>query len=797
MLARLVIGRRCRSILLPAALLLGALVPVSLESQDTVPRPPTRPIDERPAPQVQQPVVPRPPTEGQHPGARPPAMQPAPASFPLDTLAEVRDTLEGPAWIDEPRLPPEQALPWIPEELGHLRIFGRDLFTRATSQFQPVSTGPVDSNYRLGPGDQLLLVLTGDVDVAHTLEVSREGTVVVPQVGVVAVQGLTIRELEDRLHARLSQVLAGVGRGPGATTQLSASLGRLRANQVFLAGEVERPGAYQVSSVATAFTALYQARGPNVSGSFRRIEVRRGGSLVRTVDVYDYILRGESRNDVRLDQGDILFVPLAGRQVAIAGSVRRPAIYELTAGEDLRDLLAFSGGLDAAASIARIQIDRILPYDQRQPGVERVLIDVDLAAFLRGGSYALHDQDVVRVFTVGSERRNRIVLDGDVRRPGVYEYTRGMRLTDVIARAEGLEASAYTPRAHIYRLNRQDGSRFLLTAPLGPDSLGAPAANPELADADSIVIYSLYHLRTARVVRIHGMVREPGAYELAEGMTVRDLILAAGGFRRGADATGVELARRNDTYFRTDTLAAVQRIELDAAGAPWASMESVWWVPGEQEMVLQADDQVMVRRLPGFEAPRVVYVLGEVHAPGPYVLETRQTRLLDMLDRAGGPTNEADLGGLRVIREGLLIGTGYHRAAQRSNSRFNVVLQHGDSIVLPQQDPTVQVVGAVAFESRVVYRPGLTVMDYISQSGGLTRLADRGRISITYADGSRAILRRRGLWGSSPPVRPGSYITVPERPEAPSTNWGDVLTRTVSVVGSILTLVVAVDRLNR
>lgn len=693
-------------------------------------------------------------------------------------------------------------------EMDGLPVFGRELFRLATSQFQPVGTGPVDPGYRLGPGDQLVAVLTGDVELAHTLEVNREGLVVIPDVGQIHVAGLTLRELEDRLYERLGRVYSGVGRGAGASTQFSLSLGALRSNQIFLVGEVERPGAYQVSSVATVFNALYQARGPNDNGSFRRIEVRRGGRTIRVVDVYDYLLRGDSRDDIRLEQGDIIFVPVVGRQVAVQGAIRRPAWFELREGENLRDLLAFAGGLQAGASVARLQIDRIVAPEQRRPGVDRVLVDVDMRDAL-GGRVALQDDDRVSVFRVAGERRNRLIITGGVRRPGLLEWREGMTLWDAVERAEGLQEFAYTARAHVYRLNPEDGSRNLLRTPLFRDAGGAQQ-HLVLADRDSIVVFSRSELRNPEQVRIAGFVKEPGVYALAPGMTVRDLVLAAGGFAPGADETEAELARRTDIYSRTDRTAEIVRVPLarpaaparmaaDATGAaPAGAARGVpEWAPGGGEIELQDDDVVYIRRAVGYEAPRLVRVTGEVETPGTYVLQSRQERLLDLVQRAGGLTGEAHPAGLRLVRENRLVATDLARAHKNPRSPYNLLLEAGDSLHIPEYDPTVLVMGAVIFETRTLHQRGMELSDYISRAGGYAPNANRGRVSVTHPDGERYTVRG-GLFGrGAPPVPPGSTIFVPERPDAPATDWGDILTKSLSIMATTLTMWLAIERLRR
>jgi polysaccharide export outer membrane protein len=677
---------------------------------------------------------------------------------------------------------------------GGLPIFGRDLFQRPTSQFQPVTTGPVDPDYRIGPGDQISLVLTGDVEAAYTLDVTREGDIIIPDVGQVLVNGLTLRQLEDRLYSRLGEVYSGISRGAGASAHFQVSMGRLRSNQVFLIGEVERPGAYQVSSLSTVFNALYAARGPNVNGSMRRIEVRRGGQVVRVVDVYDYLLRGDSRNDIRLEQGDVIFVPIVGPQVSVKGAVRRQAVFELEVGDGLLEALAYAGGAGATAQLRRVQIDRILPPGQRQPGVNRVLVDVDLQTLFGSGDggVALQDGDVVQVFAVAEERRNRLTVTGDVRRPGVFEWAPGMTLGSVIERAEGLAESAYTPRVHIYRLNPEDGSRRLVRTPLDP----AAADEVVMADLDSVVVYSRAELRTPEEVTIRGHVKSPGTYALAAGMTVRDLILAAGGFREGADVALVDVARRPVSLVRTDTMAMIFEVPLSEEGGTAATDVVPEWVPSANEFGLQNADEVFVRQAEGFVRAAPVVVVGQVGTPGTYVLQSRQERLVSILRRAGWLTTEANPEGLRLVRAGSLVATELSRALTDSSSRYNLVLEPGDSIFVPAADPTVLVRGAVGFESRILFEPGKGLEFYIDRSGGYREDADKSRVSIEYQDGERATVDRVLFVRTSPDVRAGSTIYVPsEPPSERGFDWDAFLTRSLSIVSTTLTIIIAAQRL--
>jgi protein involved in polysaccharide export with SLBB domain len=316
--------------------------------------------------------------------------------LPTDTMSAQRDILAS-------------ALDVLPESV--LTVFGRSVFSGVTTEFQPVVTGPVDPDYTLGPGDQLQLILSGDVELAYPLlDVTREGFIVIPQVGQIFVNGLTLGDLTDQLYARLGAVYSGVRRGADATTTFHVALGRLRSNLVLLVGDVSIPGGYQVSSVATVFNALYNAGGPGEQGSMRSIQVRRGGRLVAEMDLYDYLLGRDASNDIRLEQNDRVFVPIVGPQVSIDGLVRRPAIYELKPGEQLRDLMAFAGGPRPAAYLRRIQIDRILPSAERTPGRERLLLDVDLETMPADEDFALLDGDRVTVLGIGDRGDNQFGL---------------------------------------------------------------------------------------------------------------------------------------------------------------------------------------------------------------------------------------------------------------------------------------------------------------------------------------------------------------------------------------------------
>ncbi|MEP7383617.1 MAG: SLBB domain-containing protein, partial [Gemmatimonadota bacterium] len=418
---------------------------------------------------------------------------------------------------------------------GQLEIFGLRLFSRESSLFDPNLAGPVDDNYRLGPGDQLVLILTGDVEAAYTLDVTREGFVVIPQVGQLPVANLTLGELNDVLYSRLGRAYSGVRRGAGSTTRFSVSVAKLRSNQVFVVGDVSQPGSYRISSAGTVLSALYAAGGPTERGSLRRVEVRRAGRTVDTLDVYDYLLRGDASRDVRLETGDVIFVPLHGRRISVVGEVVRPAQYELDADEDLADVIAAAGGFSPTASLLRVQIDRIAPPSARTAeGRSRLVIDVS-APSLREGTpppFALAGGDVVHVLRIADRVRNRIRVEGSVWQPGTQGFRDGMTLSDALRGAGGLKPDVYLGRVLVSRL-LSDSSRIQLRAILR-DTSGAVFDDIPLREDDAIQVFSISEFRPERHVAISGAVRRGGQYPYREGMTLRDLVLLAGGLEQSA-----------------------------------------------------------------------------------------------------------------------------------------------------------------------------------------------------------------------------------------------------------------------
>ena len=678
-----------------------------------------------------------------------------------------------------------------------LTVFGRDVFSRITTEFQPVVTGPVDPDYPLGSGDQLQLILTGDVELALPLEVTREGFIVIPDVGQIFVNGLTLGDLTDVLYGRLGAVYSGVRRGADATTTFHLALGRLRSNLVYIVGDVSIPAGYQISSVATVFNALYNAGGPSEQGSMRSIEVRRGGRLVAELDLYDYLIRGDASADVRLQQGDRMFVPIVGSQVSIQGLVRRPAIYELKPGEQLRDLIAFAGGPRPEAYVRRIQIDRILPPAERTPGLERVIVDVDLEALADNEDFALLDGDRVTVSRIGPRRSNQVVVEGHVERPGLFELVPNMTLGDVITRAGGLRLDALDVVAHLIRVVPSDSTTVLERVSL--DVGGQPVPDVLLRELDRVVIYGRSELRTDVFVSINGEIKNPGSFPLAVGMTAEDLLLAAGGFTDAADPLTAQLVRQEGRITLGDTVAISRDIVFDLSlpsafdGFDGVVPEPASGLEMARDIELRSGDRVFVRRLQGFRDEGDVVIAGEVLYPGPYALERRGETVSSLLARAGGLTAEAYVEGARLTRGGLPLGLDLAQVLDQSRRGADLILQPGDLLEIPEYDGTVQIVGAVGFQSRTRWRLNWNLGDYLEQAGGAVENADRNATVVTYANQERQRTSRfLWLFRLDPEIQPGSTISVPFK--EPQEGGGFDSNQLLAYVTSILTLVVLFEQ---
>ena len=685
-------------------------------------------------------------------------------------------------------------------------IFGLAMFRQGTTLFDPNLNGPVDANYKLGPGDRLVLVLTGDVSHSYALDVTREGFIVVPEAGEMYVNNLTLAQVEDLLYNKLGKVYSGVRRGSGATTHFSISPARLRSNQVFVAGDVVTPGSYRISSAGTALSALYAAAGPSDNGSLRNVQIRRGGKLVDVLDVYDYLINGDASHDVRLSNGDVVFVPIHANHVRVVGEVIRPATYELKPNETLADAIRFAGGYKPTAARTRIQIERILaPASRGEGGRDRVTIDVSPASLAEGTGPAvpLLGGDVVRVFRVTDRVRNRISIAGNVWQPGSFGLASGMTVSQALHAAGGLKPDSYLGQVLVSRLN-SDSTRLQLHAQLA-DTTGRVIGDFPLKEDDQIRVYSISEFRPERYVAITGAVRNSGQVPYREGMTVRDLVLQAGGLEQSADLQAAEIARLPIDR-RAGATATTFRVPLDSSYIFERGLDGQYFGPpglpapsgSTPEVVLRPYDNVLVFRQPNWELQRTAVVSGEVRYPGTYSLKTKTERISDIVQRAGGLTPEAYADGVTFVRvkdKVGRIGIALPEILRNPNARDNLQLQDGDSIFIPRFNAVVNVKGAVNSPVAVTYVPGRSLEYYVNAAGGITRKGDIRYAYVTQPNGKVEATSGKFIFKNDPHPRPGSTVYVPEKD--PNERHVDPLVTIGSlaqVVGSLLAIAIALKR---
>jgi protein involved in polysaccharide export with SLBB domain len=703
-------------------------------------------------------------------------------------------------------------LPLEPVGVDALQPFGYDLFQRPLmlnqygyfrTRFQPSADIPVPGEYVIGPGDGINVQLFGNISAEYAFVVAREGTISIPEIGPIAVGGLSVADMREVISQQISEQMIGV--------RSNVTLGELRSVRIFVVGDIERPGSYTVSGLSTITNALFASGGITEIGSLRKVELKRDGETVSTLDLYDLILEGDTSNDVRLLPGDVVLVPPVGDTVTVGGMVRRPAIYELAGETNVGEIVALAGGLRPTADRTLVKLERVVP------GRGVSVSDVDLTD-AAGSIVDLRDGDVVRVFANLDLLERSVRLDGNVYQPGIHEWRDGMYLTDLVQSPEHVKPMSDLNYVLIRREIEPNVFIEVLSADLqrawqapgGPDDI-------ELRPRDTVYIFNLEIGRAHVVVpllediraqtpsgnpvpvaRIGGQVRAPGEYPLEPGMRVSDLLRAGGGLTESAYVQETELTRYEivegeyrETAFVSVDLAAVMRGEFTA------------------DLPVTSHDYFNVREVPQWRDQQSVELLGEITFPGVYQIRQGET-LSSVLARAGGLTQhafpeggvflredlrdrereqlrvlasrlESELASISLASQGVsdTLTVGQSLVEQLRNaepsgrlvinlqnitrdSNEDIVLKHGDRLLVPETTQSVTVLGEVQYPTSHLYGNALDRDGYIARSGGFTARADRGRTYIVRANGE--VVARRSRWFSSnrrEDIHPGDTIVVP------------------------------------
>jgi len=518
--------------------------------------------------------------------------------------------------------------------------FGYGLFQNGNTQFSAIQKGPVDPNYRIGPGDEVVVSVWGDVEFRNSVTVNRDGTINLDKIGVVVVNGLTLKDLEKKLRNNLGKVYSTIN-GNSASTFLDVTLGKLKPITIFFVGEVSKPGAYQVSSYSTAFNALYSIGGPNTSGSLRKIQVIRDGVTITEFDLYDYLLTGKKIKDIRLEHGDNIFVPNRETTISLKGEVRRPAIYEMLKNETLADLVKYAGGLETTTDLKRVQIERIVPFEKRVDN-EKVLDiqDYNLAFTGHGQTIVnpikLFDRDVITIYPLRNTLDGWATISGSIFRPGKYAIEKGMNVRKLIEQAQGLMPDAFPDKVDLTRTHI-NGEIEHLSINLNTNS----ADTTLLEDFDDVKIYSIWELvNKNKFVEISGHIRQPGKYQLLDSMRVMDLITKAGAiadhnFKKTTYLIRADLVRYNDDELTTRTIPL--DLEKLLAGDTSLNLQ----LKHRDKLLIYSTDVLFIQ-------PKVT-ISGAVKNPGTLNLPSNMT-LHDLILRAGGFNRNAYLYSVDVYR---------------------------------------------------------------------------------------------------------------------------------------------------
>lgn len=679
-----------------------------------------------------------------------------------DSLLLGADTARLRMQRDSARLAAIERADSMAEASGPLRLFGLNTFRQPTTQFQPMVTGPVDDSYVLGPGDVLVLILTGGVDLTRQLDVTRDGFILIPQVGQIYVGNLTLGQLRNVLYDQLHRVYSGVTRSPDARTKFDVTVAKVRQINVRVAGEVALPGAYLVAAAHSVLTALYDAGGPTPLGNFRDVQIRRGDSLIGSVDLYDYLIRGTLGPTPPLASGDVIFVPVRGARVKVAGAVRRPAIYGVKPGEGVREAIELAGGLSADASPQAATVARtVAPSAGSGEGPTRTVLTVDLTTALQPTAppVALMDGDSITVAALTVTSRAAVSIMGSVWQPGTYQVTPGMTLWDLIQAAGGLRPGTYSGRVQILRTST-DSTRQMIGVALPADGKTPPAENPVLEARDRVTVYARPDFQPTRTISVYGAVRHPGTFTFADSMSMRDAILLAGGVRDDASLLFAQVSRvEPNAGPGGDSLATILDVPLDSSYVVDRTgyIARPVGVSAAPAVYLHPYDNVYVRPRPGAYTQQLAYVGGEVTYPGYYPITSKHDRITDLVQRAGGLTPNAYAGGAQFFRSenGVgNVGIDLPRDLKDPSYRDNFLLAAGDSLYVPRYIPTVTVTGEVYSPTAVAYAPGKDAGYYVNAAGGFTRDADKGRTYVHQPNGSVTTDKR---------PEPGAVVTVPKK----------------------------------
>ena len=677
------------------------------------------------------------------------------------------------------------------------RIFGFNLFNSENLTFEPSINIPTPQNYVMGIGDELVINVWGASQNVYNLKVDQNGTVNIPDIGPVSLLGMSFEEGRSLLKRRLMAIYSGMS-GAYPNTWAEVSLSNLRSIKVNVVGDVLVPGTYTLPATASVFNALYLSGGPGENGSFRNVQVIRDNKVIQILDVYDFLISGNTTGNIVLREQDIIFIPTYTKRIETTGNFKRSAIFELKENETMADLIRYAGGFNDEAYTSMVTVERITATQRRVNDVPSDLFD----------SFLLQNGDKVNAGEIIDRFDNRVTIQGAVFRPGTYELTPGLTLSGLIDKADGVRENVFSNRGLLVRL-QDDLTPMNISFSVSDILRGI--GDIALQREDAVVIMHLDSLREERYIRIMGQVQEPGSFPYHDNFTLQDLILMAKGFTEAASESFIEVSRRN-SYAKasglTQEMVTLHRFDVS---------RDLTLEKQEGNFILQPFDYVYVRRAPSYFTQRSVIITGEVMYPGDYSIGSKNERVSDLLKRAGGLTPDAYVKGAMMIRaprnlkqimgvlenlvEDSLIQSARSKyevdklelrladILKNPSSSYNYVLKEGDQIIIPEVTEEIRVAGEILNPIALAYQPGKNARFYIDRAGGFSSHAQKGKVYVINSDGTSRVTRSF-IVRNYPDVEQGAQIVVPQKPirESNTAQWLGIASTMSSLTIAIATL---------
>jgi len=655
------------------------------------------------------------------------------------------------------------------------QVFGRNIFNTRNLTFEPSVNLATPANYRLGPGDEVIIDIWGASQNTIRQQISPEGTINIQKIGPVNLSGMTVSAANDYLKNALNKIYNGLNNTTDPTSDIRLTLGNIRTIQINVMGEVVQPGTYALSSFSTVFHALYRAGGVSDIGSLRNVQLVRNGKNIATIDVYEFIMKGNTQDDIRLQEGDVVIVPAYDVLVKISGKVKRPMRFEMKKDENLATLIKYAGGFEADAYTRSLRV-------VRQNGEE---YEVNTVKDMDYSIYTMRNGDVVTAEAILNRFTNKLEIRGAVYRPGIYQLSGKLNtIRELVHEAQGLTGDAFLNRAVLYR-QREDLTSEVVQIDI-KSIMNGTSPNLALMKNDILYIPSIHDLEDRGNVTVHGEVAQPDSYPYADNMTLEDLIIQAGGLKEAASTVRIDVSRRIKNPRST--------ADNDTIGQMYTfSLKDGFVIDGQPGFILQPYDEVYVRRSPGYQAQQNVVIDGEILFGGNYAMTNREERLSDLVNKAGGPTSLAYLRGAKLTRvasagekkrmgdvirlmsrqlgeamidslgigveDTFTVGIDLEKALTNPKGSADLVLREGDMVFIPKNTNTVTINGAVMVPNTVSYMKGKDVDYYLNQAGGYSDNARKSKKFIVYMNGQVTKVKGSG----KKQIEPGCEIIVPSK----------------------------------